>query len=180
MLTAKEVPDMEHMIKTAKWIDRLCLVLFAATAVSAALVIGGLVLPAAGAAVPVIFPGTAAGTGFALVSAVLSFGAFLAGIALVRQILRPMKDGRPFCGVVTRNLRRLGILTLICAVLDLGCQTFGAGLIARTMAAAGEGAEMVVSHRWSPLLLIGAALLFLMSYVFRYGEELQQLSDETL
>ena len=160
---------MEHMIKTARWIDRLCLVLFAATAVSAALVIGGLVLR----------PGTGP-VGISLASAIVSFGAFLAGIALVRQILRPMKDGRPFCGVVTRNLRRLGILTLICAVLDLGCQTFGAGLIARTMAAAGEGAEMVVSHRWSPLLLIGAALLFLMSYVFRYGEELQQLSDETL
>ena len=164
---------MEHMIKTARWIDRLCLVLFAATAVSAALVIGGLILrpESVSHAEPV---------GISLASAVLSFGAFLAGIALVRQILRPMKDGRPFCGVVTRNLRRLGILTLICAVLDLGCQTFGAGLIARTMAAAGEGAEMVVSHRWSPLLLIGAALLFLMSYVFRYGEELQQLSDETL
>ena len=164
---------MEHMIKTARWIDRLCLVLFAATAVSAALVIGGLILRPESVS-------HAEPAGISLASAVLSFGAFLAGIALVRQILRPMKDGRPFCGVVTRNLQRLGILTLICAVLDLGCQTFGAGLIARTMAAAGEGAEMVVSHRWSPLLLIGAALLFLMSYVFRYGEELQQLSDETL
>ena len=40
--------------------------------------------------------------------------------------------------------------------------------------------HITVSPNYDPTFLIYSAILLLLSYVFRYGQELQQLSDETL
>lgn len=102
-----------------------------------------------------------------------------------RKILKPMKEGLPFHDTVCRNLKKSALYVVIWGVLKI----------------ASEGLELllVVSQYHLPSLLLSdkithvtftvpmdlrflliAAVLLLLSYVFRYGESLQQLSDETL
>lgn len=102
-----------------------------------------------------------------------------------RKILKPMKEGLPFHDTVCRNLKKSALYVILWGVLKI----------------ASEGLELllVVSQYHLPTLLLSdkithvgftlpidlrflfiAAVLLLLSYVFRYGESLQQLSDETL
>ncbi len=107
------------------------------------------------------------------------------GIQYIRAILQPMSLGQPFDGAVSKNLRKLAWLVIYLGVA-FNCVNIAEMLFA------------VFSYRIPELLtrlgvlqvtatftleldfLIYSALLFLLSYVFQYGEQLQQLSDETL
>ncbi|MBQ9148788.1 MAG: DUF2975 domain-containing protein [Oscillospiraceae bacterium] len=104
---------------------------------------------------------------------------------LVRQILAPMKDGRPFENHIPANLKKIAWLVLI------------GGAIAEVL---GIVARILITHAYpmgqifsSPavakleyvynmdftFVLIAGILLFL-SYIFSYGQALQQEADETL
>lgn len=106
-------------------------------------------------------------------------------IRLFREILRPMKDGQPFRESVSGSLKKLGWVELIggavIACVELAMENliiFGFNL-----------KELLVSDKISAVtfnmnldvgFLLAAAACFLLSYIFRYGSELQRLSDETL
>lgn len=102
-----------------------------------------------------------------------------------RKILKPMKEGLPFHDTVCWNLKKSALYVTLWGILKI----------------ASEGLELllVVTQYQLPSLLLSdkithvdftlpmdlrflfiAAVLLLLSYVFRYGESLQQLSDETL
>ena len=102
-----------------------------------------------------------------------SAGIALYGLHIIRLILRPMKQGKPFAESISRNMRRLGFVVLFAGgALSLAdavgqAYTAGNGFILRI-------------HRVDLSFLVVSAIVFLFSYIFRYGEELQRQADETL
>ena len=105
------------------------------------------------------------------------------GLQLLRNALTCMEQQRPFgaCAV----LRRLGWLSTALAVL---CNLLNYARIYITEHVYRLEALFVgdtisaVTFRFCPdyTFVAAAVILFLLAAVFRYGEELQQLSDETL
>jgi len=107
------------------------------------------------------------------------------GVGCIRKILEPMEQGAPFHSTVSANLKKLALLSVILGVLTGAIEQLYCMLQVRSCNLAelllSENILHVTFHYTFDLdfLIIGAVLL-LLSYVFRYGEELQQLSDETL
>ena len=107
------------------------------------------------------------------------------GVGYIREILQPMKEEKPFDSIVSTNLRKLarlsihlGILYNIILLIDQIMTVFVfdlPGLLVGEKITHAGG-----MFRVDPSFLIYWAALLLLSYVFRYGEQLQQLSDETL
>ena len=114
---------------------------------------------------------------------VLLFGAKC--LSIVQDILTPMTQGQPFHNAVSRSLRKLSFITLIAgALIELGGMALSALRLSSIKLDALFNPELVagytVEHVMNMNFILLFAVLYLMSHVFRYGEELQQLSDETL
>jgi len=106
-------------------------------------------------------------------------------IRSIRSILGPMKEGQPFRSVVSFQLRRIALYTLWLGIL-LNLSRLVNYLI---LSFVYRLPEVLVGERFIHATLNGgidltflviSAVFLLLSYVFRYGEELQQLSDETV
>ena len=107
------------------------------------------------------------------------------GVGYIRQILKPMTEEKPFDSIVSTNLKKLahlsinlGILWNVIILAEQIMMIFVYGL-----------PDLLISEKITHVtgmfnvdltFLIYWAILMLLSYVFRYGEQLQQLSDETL
>lgn len=105
------------------------------------------------------------------------------GIHVIRRILKPMKEGQPFASSVSGDIRRLGWFSLICGAVGVIAEFAGKHMLKSLMYAAipdGMSFNMTEAHHIDGTFFIITAFLFLFSYIFRYGEELQALSDETL
>ena len=107
------------------------------------------------------------------------------GVGYIREILQPMTEEKPFDTIVSTNLKklanlsiRLGILHNIIILSEQIMTVFVYDLpgllISEKILHVGGMFQVDLTF------LIYWAALLLLSYVFRYGEELQQLSDETL
>ena len=106
-------------------------------------------------------------------------------VTCIRDILKPMISGEPYHSSVSENLKKLVKHSLVLCVL-----TNLAQIITNSIFALNFGLEeLLISEKVTHItintdidltFLIVAAVLYLLSYIFRYGEELQQLSDETL
>lgn len=103
----------------------------------------------------------------------------------IRAILAPMKNGEPFHNTVSVHLSRiaryvcslgigLNLLTIIGNISLIKAFDLHLLLLSEKI----PHAEFHFTFDLSFLLISG--FLLLLSYVFRYGEQLQQLSDETL
>lgn len=106
-------------------------------------------------------------------------------LGVVQNILQPMSQGRPFDRRVSDSFRKLSFYVLIGGFLAEA---------ARMLTAALQLNSLKLSALFNPALVSGSTVeivmdtgflflfsaLYLMSHVFRYGEQLQQLSDETL
>lgn len=104
---------------------------------------------------------------------------------VIRQILEPMKCGRPFeCGVSSK-VRRLAWTVLFGgAVIEL-CRVLGviAELKAYDMSILLNSAAVQkysYNYVFDVSFVFAAGILFFLALVFRYGEGLQQEADETL
>ena len=106
-------------------------------------------------------------------------------VKTIRVILAPMKEGKPFASEVSKNLRKLGWLSLIATVAAQGVSAVGL----LTMAAMHRIDQLLISDKITKVevvpgfelsVLIIPAVFFLLAYIFKYGEQLQNLSDETL
>ena len=117
-----------------------------------------------------------------VIAAGVSFGW---GITIFRGILKPMTEGNPFEGGVASRLKKLALLTLVAgavlSVMQAVCAAvdFGAFRVAELFNMQ-KLSEVVVMNRIDATFIIVSLVLFLLSFIFRYGETLQQLSDETL
>ena len=107
------------------------------------------------------------------------------GVGYIREILQPMKEEKPFDSVISTNVKklaglsiRLGILFNLIHLFEQIMVVFFYGL-----------PELMVSEKITQVtgmfsldltFLVYWGILHLLGYVFHYGEQLQQLSDETL
>ena len=107
------------------------------------------------------------------------------GIGCIRAILKPMTEGNPFDATVSTNLKKLAKLSIVLGIL------FNIIALSEQLMAVfvydlpGLLLSEKITHvggmfKIDLTFLIGWALFTLLGYVFRYGESLQQLSDETL
>lgn len=187
---------MEKLMGTAKKLDAVFRVLFwvviVLTAMSAVilavtllgggegltLVVGGITVTLPNAAVSQTDRGAAL-LFFAAMLAVAA--AIVCGICVIRRILAPMKAGEPFSPTVAEDLRRLAWLTLVAGAVDAAFEIAATRLLGQLLTLAAPGsAALGVRYGMDLTFLLIAALLFLFSYIFRYGAALQQQSDETL
>jgi hypothetical protein len=107
------------------------------------------------------------------------------GIRCIRGILQPMMDGTPFFQGVGQRLKTLAIYCFI-----LGAAVNVVQIVSTTMMVMGFDLEnlllndkikhVTINTTLDATFLLTGALLLLLSYIFQYGQQLQQLSDETL
>lgn len=113
--------------------------------------------------------------------------AFLGRISVkyIREILEPMTQNQPFTGIVSGNLKKLAKLSIVLGVIVNLIQIVDQAMLVFAL----DLPALLISDKVTHIsgnfvfdltFLLVAAVFLLMSYVFRYGEELQQLSDETL
>ena len=107
------------------------------------------------------------------------------GVGYIREILLPMKEEKPFDSIVSTNLKKLAKLSITLGILYniiiLSEQVMTVFVYDLPQLLISEKIVQVGGMFQVDLaFLIYWAILLLLSYVFRYGEELQQLSDETL
>jgi len=122
--------------------------------------------------------------GMIVVGAVFAAGIYYA-LSLVRKILQPMMEGKPFDSMVGQNIRKIGFVTLVLGIIQnvaVLIETIGA---VKTFQLIDLNADAVVrsvtvNYSLDLTFLIVFFVLLLMSHIFNYGTELQQLSDETL
>ena len=107
------------------------------------------------------------------------------GIVYIRQILKPMAEEKPFDSIVSTNLRKLAKLSvflgILCNIVILAEQfilVFSYDL--RGLLLSDKIPVVDFNFEFDLSFLLTWAILMLLSYVFQYGEQLQQLSDETV
>ena len=94
-------------------------------------------------------------------------------------------EGQPFHSQMSAQLKRLGWLNIALGVLNnAGSVFFYGNLIpGYDLDALFLGSPIVsyeIHTQFDIEFLLWSAIMFLLSYVFKHGWELQQLSDETL
>lgn len=106
-------------------------------------------------------------------------------IKLVRNILAPMRESMPFHDSVSTNFKKLGRVALISGVVMNGLElvmqhliVYGFNLQELFLNENISGTSF--NYSFDCTFLFIAAALFLLAHIFRYGTQLQQLSDETL
>ena len=107
------------------------------------------------------------------------------GVGYIREILLPMKEEKPFDSIVSTNLKKLARLSIVIGILYniiiLSEQIMTVFVYDLPSLLVSEKIAHVGGMFWVDLTFVVCwAALLLLSYVFRYGEALQQLSDETL
>ena len=107
------------------------------------------------------------------------------GLKIGRQILAPMCKGDPFNVSVAEKLRVLAIVVMASGVITSFVQAYTGSMFAdpallEQLFKEGVVKNIMIRYNFSLTPLFVGGILFLLSYVFEYGEELQQLSDETL
>lgn len=119
----------------------------------------------------------------AAAAVLLGFGWYV--VRLLRTLLAPMKEGRPFDSGASKVIRRLAWAVLIGGAVNAVVGAIATFIETRaiyftvlfhTEAVTGYTMNHVIDSGF----LLTALVLFLLSYIFRYGEELQKESDETL
>jgi len=107
------------------------------------------------------------------------------GVGYIREILKPMTEEKPFDSVVSTNLKKLARLSINLGILWNVIILAEQIMVVFVYDLPGLLISEKITHvggmfQVDLTFLIYWAILLLLSYVFRYGEELQQLSDETL
>ena len=107
------------------------------------------------------------------------------GVGYIREILKPMMEEKPFDRIVSANLKKLARLSIVLGILAniiilaeeimvVFVYNLPALLVSEKITHVGGMFNVDLSF------LIYWAICTLLSYVFSYGEQLQQLDDETL
>lgn len=103
----------------------------------------------------------------------------------IRSILAPMKEALPFDAAVAKSFRNLGVLTILSGGMKLILEFLVSGSLVRSLDLSAlflsdQITAVTTYYNFDFTFVITALVFFSLSYIFRYGEELQQLSDETL
>ena len=120
--------------------------------------------------------------------------AAVAGVAVyyalgqIRKILQPMTEGNPFHPTVSTNIRKIAYVRIVLGVIAnvvSFLQSFGAVAMIEKIklldyVKEGTIQSITANSQIDLTFLVVFFILLLVSYIFRYGEELQQQVDETL
>ena len=126
----------------------------------------------------------------ASISVLLSVAALISAavwycLRVLREILAPMKEGSPFTAGTSGKIRKLAWTVLAAgAVIEAGSvlssmfelQAYHIDQLFNRAAVS----SITYNLKTGFWFVVPALFLFFLSYVFRYGEELQRESDETL
>lgn len=120
-----------------------------------------------------------------LIVGVLAVPVFYLMIRFIRNILKPMIEKEPFHETLAVNLRRLAWLVIASGVIQEVYEYINYIFIAqnvdlKTLFINENITSITINYTFNVDFIIFAIVLFLLSHVFKYGQELQQLSDETL
>ena len=107
------------------------------------------------------------------------------GITYIRNILQPMIEEKPFGSCASANLKKLAKLSIRIGILWNFISLSEMIVMSYVYDLPGLLLSEKISHIGATFqvdlsFLIFWAIFILLSYVFQYGQELQQLSDETL
>ncbi len=106
-------------------------------------------------------------------------------IKVLRRVLAPMILGQPFGGTVSSNIKKLGITIIAGGLIMDAMEALGSNMAFYMY----DVAELFLSNNIGKVTINGeigmgsvlaGVLVIMLSYVFRYGEELQKQADETL
>ena len=118
--------------------------------------------------------------------AIVGLAVYGYGFHLLRNILLTMSKSLPFKDIVSTNLRKLSVLVLVGNVVLYFFNNLRYEFQYRMFDLSNLFSNDLVSsysmqkHALNLSVILIAVLLFVLSCVFKYGEELQKLSDETL
>ena len=104
---------------------------------------------------------------------------------IVRKVLAPMTEGRPFDSSVGQNIKKIGYISLMLGLVQNVASMVQTAAAVRTfelaaLADSGAVKSITANYTFDLSFLIVFFVLLLMAHIFNYGAELQQLSDETL
>ena len=98
-------------------------------------------------------------------------------IKVLRKVLAPMMAGQPFDGTVSTNIKKLGITMIVGGIIIDLIEVIGSNMAFYMY----DVAELFLSDNIGKVTINGGISMgSMLSYVFRYGEELQKQADETL
>ena len=123
--------------------------------------------------------------GTTLVMALIAIAVTCYLIKVLRKVLVPMIAGQPFDGTVSTNIKKLGITIIVSGIIIDLIEVIGSNLafymydISELFLSENIGKVMINGEIGLGNVLVGV-LVIMLSYVFCYGEQLQQQADETL
>lgn len=120
-----------------------------------------------------------------VVAALVTISYIILMIKIFRNILRPMKEAKPFNGVVSKQLRKLGWFTLIGGAVAQVAMVVAEMLFVipfdlQQLFASDKVISCNMKFSMDIDFILVAIVVFLLAYIFRYGEELQKQDDELL
>ena len=122
--------------------------------------------------------------GTTLVMALLAIVITCYLIKVLRKVLAPMILGQPFDGTVSGNIKKLGIACIVGGIMmdimESVASTIAISLMDKAFWLSENVSKITVNSEISLGNVLVGVLVIMLSYVFRYGEELQQQADETL
>ena len=104
----------------------------------------------------------------------------------LKDILRPIKNGEPFMDSAGKNVRKLGNIMLIFGIASVIAQIVSTIALGIFMGDYGYifTNDYILScsiiNKYDISWVIGALFMYLLGFIFDYGKQLQELSDETL
>ncbi len=106
-------------------------------------------------------------------------------LGVIRRILAPMAQGDPFHPTVGKELRKLAFASLAVGIIQNVLRTVGTFHVLHivdlnALLQNSRIQSVTANFHYDLSFLVVFLVLLLMSHIFRYGEELQKLSDETL
>ncbi|MBR5230909.1 MAG: hypothetical protein IKW00_01525 [Clostridia bacterium] len=123
-----------------------------------------------------------------LITLALMIPVFFVGIKAVkalRKVLQAMAEGNPFHAGISKQIRKLAFFELVVGILDnvansiVPMISFDSFALKNILLS-----DKIAAVTYAPVFDIGflivVGITLLLSYVFAYGEQLQNLSDETL
>lgn len=120
--------------------------------------------------------------------AIIAVVAIYYALGQVRGILQLMAEGAPFHHTVSGNIRKMAYVSIVLGIVsNVACfiERFNATKMIESLnllegVQEGTIQSITTNHKIDLTFLIVFFLLLLLSYLFRYGEELQRQVDETL
>lgn len=120
-----------------------------------------------------------------IVILVLGVATLCIGIKMIRNILKPMREGTFFSGEISKGVKNLGWLLIIAgSVWSIIPVIFESIILTmypiNELFAEGAVTGITVERHFDLTFIVVAMVIFLLAAIFRYGEELQKQADETL